>query len=218
MRYCAIIGDIVNSRKFDDRNKIQNELKENIAEINSRYEDALAARFMIYAGDEIQGLLKVPSLSYQIIKDLKETLSFVDLVFGAGIGGLSTDIPPDAVTWELDGEAYHLARNIFEKTREKRRNIGYSFSGDREGAGVSPECKLINSLLYFIHSNESYRTSRQKKIVELYEEYENQTKVADILGISQGAVSKTLNKALYYEIKEAEESIVNYLKIFDNNL
>ncbi|WP_018248507.1 SatD family protein [Orenia marismortui] len=217
MNYCAIISDVVDSRKLKNRAKAQNKIKTAIKDINQKYKEELAAKFMIYAGDEVQGLLKIPSLSYEIITQLQARLRPIKLAVGVGIGGIATSIPSNPVTWELDGEAYHRARSMLNKAKEKRPSICYSFSSNSSYSSYNEvESDLINSLLYFIESNREYRTKRQKEIVQLYKEYKNQERVADKLGVSQVSISKVLNKALYYEVNKAENSIINYLKNFDS--
>ena len=222
MNYCALIGDIVDSRQIEDRENLKVELKEVIAKINNRYENQLAADFMIYAGDEIQGLLSEPSLSYEIIKEIRDLISPIEIVFGVGIGELSTDLPSQPITWELDGECYHRARNILKEAKNKQPGICYSFGYSDDSKDkmesetvLAPASKLINSLIQFIESNLEHRTKRQKQMVKLYEKYRAQKKVAESLDVTQGAVSKVLNKALYYEIKEAERNIVDYLESID---
>ncbi|MGB4438298.1 MAG: SatD family protein, partial [Sedimentibacter sp.] len=56
--YIAIIGDIVNSKKIDNRNDVQIKLKSLLKRIDEKYTDDIASDFMITLGDEFQGLLK----------------------------------------------------------------------------------------------------------------------------------------------------------------
>ena len=212
MSYCAVIGDLVASKEISDRGQAQARVKEVIAEINNKYKEELAAKLMIYAGDEVQGLLATPAVSYKLVQELKRKLAPLEVAFGLGVGGLTTALPSNPVTWELDGSAYHQARQMIEQAKKKKPTICYSFDQSivkREGIGA-----LINSLLYFIESNQANRTQRQQQVVKLYQNLQSQEVTAEELGISQVAVSKILNNALYYQVQQAEASLNHYLNNF----
>lgn len=216
MNYCAVIADVVNSRLAADRRQVKQEMTTAVNRINSEYQTALTADFMIYAGDEVQGLLATPSVSYKLITDLRSYFSSVQLVFGVGVGEVTTEIPPDPVTWELDGPAYHRAREMIKQAKKKKPSICYSL-GPEDDLAVDRAADLINSLLYFIESTVQNRTQRQKEVAQLYNEYGSQEKVAAKLGITQPGVSRILSKGFYSEVKQAEGSIRNYLQEFDKN-
>ena len=55
--YIAIIGDIKNSKKIQDRNRFQQKFKKILDQINIKYADSIASNFTITLGDEFQGLL-----------------------------------------------------------------------------------------------------------------------------------------------------------------
>jgi hypothetical protein len=209
MNYSAIMGDIVDSKKLKNRNQVTIKLKDVLEKINQKYKDELAAKFIVYEGDALQGLITDSSISYQLVKEIKEKLKPIELVFGIGIGELSTDISGNPITFELDGEAYHRAKDMINRAKKKKPTICYSFN--------NPASNLINSLIYFIESNESHRTKKQQKTIDLYENLKNQADVAKKLDINQATVSRNLNNALYYEIQNAENNIVNYLSSLNNS-
>lgn len=203
MVYCAIIGDIVNSKKIPNRQEIQDLFFSVLMEINMEFDNNIASDFTITLGDEFQGLISKPSLSYEIIKKIKQKMSPIDLVFGVGIGGMSTRIQK-AISIGSDGPAYHYARNMVEKAKKKRPSIRY-YSG-----GTSDE--LINGLLYFTESCINSRTAKQVEAVKLYDELKSQKEVANRLNKTQGAISGILLNAFYYEVANAEEEIRLFLK------
>lgn len=201
--YCAVIGDIVDSRNLNDRGEVTAQLKQAIADINLKYSSYITADFSIYAGDEIQGLLSAPGVSYKLIQELKKYMKPIKLVFGVGVGPLATEISKRPITWELDGKVYHRAREMVNRAKKKKPSICYCLEnsvGD-----------LINSLIYFIESNREFRTKHQQKVVTLYKKYGTQKKVAERLDISQATVSSILNKALFQQVNQAEENINSYL-------
>ena len=203
MVYCAIIGDIVNSKKILNRQEIQDLFYSVLKEINMEFDNNIASDFTITLGDEFQGLISKPSLSYEIIKKIKQKMSPVELVFGVGIGEMNTRIQR-AISIGSDGPAYHYARNMVEKAKKKRPSIRY-YSGTTSD-------ELINGLLYFTESCINSRTAKQVEAVKLYDELKSQKEVAKRLNKSQGAISGILFNAFYYEVANAEEEIRLFLK------
>ena len=111
--YCAIIGDIVDSKKIKNRAEIQTKLENVLLAINKKYEIDIAANFVITLGDEFQGLLKLPKNLTRIIEQIKMELYPIKLRFGAGIGEIYTEINPK-IAIGADGPAYHNAREAIE--------------------------------------------------------------------------------------------------------
>ena len=212
MNYCAVIGDLVASREIAKRGQVQTKLKKIINQVNNQYDQQLAAKLMIYAGDEIQGLLYTPAVSYKLIQDVKEKLQPLEIVFGVGVGELTTKLPSHPVTWELDGSAYHQARKMLKQAKKKKPSICYSF--DQSIIKRTEVGEIINSLLYFIESNQANRTQRQQQVVQLYQQYQSQELTAQELEVTQVAVSKILNNAVYYQVQQAKTSLDHYLNSF----
>ncbi|MFZ7101080.1 MAG: SatD family protein [Peptococcaceae bacterium] len=201
--YCALIGDIVKSRKLQNRNEVQLKFENTLAELNKAYADILASNFTITLGDEFQGLITKPYLSFEIINLIKQKMKPVNLVFGIGVGGISTNINK-SLSIGADGPAYHHARKMVEKAKSHKPSICFCSN--------SPEDELINSLLYFIETTEKSRTKRQDLIVGLYEQYHSQYKVAEQLAVEQSTISKTLTNAFYDQIKSSQQQIIDFLK------
>jgi hypothetical protein len=204
MIYCAIIGDIVGSKKIDNRQKMQDHFKEVLNNTNLKYDKYIASNFTLTLGDEFQGLLNSPSMSLEIIQYIRENLDPIMLVFGIGIGEMVTSFSKESSVGS-DGPAYWFARKMVEKSKDKKPSVRI-FSD-------SPEDELMNTLIFF---NESYihsQTKRQKEIVKLYKELGSQLMVSERLDINQSAVSVALQKAFYKEIESSFESIKNFLKI-----
>ena len=51
IQYIVIIGDMKNSQKIQDRNKVQEKLKSVLKEINKKYKKDIASKIMITLGD-----------------------------------------------------------------------------------------------------------------------------------------------------------------------
>lgn len=207
MVYCAIIGDIVNSKKIPNRQEIQDLFASVLIEINMEYYEHIASNFTITLGDEFQGLIYKPILSYEIIKKIKQKMSPIELVFGVGIGEMNTRIER-TVSIGSDGPAYHFARNMVEKAKKKRPSILYY-------SGMSSD-ELINGLLYFTESCINSRTAKQIEAVKLYDELKSQKEVARNLNRSQAAISTLLFNAFYHEVVNAEEKIKIFFQTLQN--
>lgn len=208
MVYCAIIGDIVNSKKIPNRQEIQNLFASVLIQINIEFDNDIASNFTITLGDEFQGLISKPSLSYEIIKIIKQRMSPVELVFGVGIGEMKTTIKRE-ISIGSDGPAYHYARNMVEKAKKIRPSIRYYSDTASD--------ELINGLLYFTESCINSRTAKQVEVVKLFDELKFQKEVAKRLNKSQSTISGMLLNAFYYEVANAEEEIRSFLKTkFEN--
>ena len=121
--YCAIIGDIIGSRKIPDRNKAQIMLKKILDEINREYAPYIAAKFIITIGDEFQGLLKNPNMLLEIIDTIKFNFYPYRLRIGVGFGEIYTEIIEDMALGS-DGPVYYAARDAVNSLKEAETKYG----------------------------------------------------------------------------------------------
>lgn len=206
LEYCAIIGDIVNSRKLNNRPEAQNRLIHVIEKtVNESYGQYIASSFTVTLGDEFQGLLykEYTFLSYEIIRFIKEQLAPINLVFGVGVGGMVIE-PRRDISIGSDGPAYYNARSAISEAKNKKPSIYYNTG--------SEEDKLINSMINLIEGIERKMTQKQQEVIRLYRKLDSQSKTAAELGIMQSTVSRTLNNSGYYRIIDAEAAIISYFK------
>lgn len=192
MNYCAIIGDVVGSKKIKNRQSMQALFKDVLDHANLKYDRYIASNFTVTLGDEFQGLINSPSMSIEMIQYIKEKMYPFEFVFGIGIGAMLTAFSKETSVGS-DGPAYWYARKMVEKSKDKKPSIRI-FSD-------SPEDQLINSLILFCESTTHSQTSRQKEMIQLYKELRSQYAVAEKLGIHQSAVSTSLKKSLFHEIE-----------------
>lgn len=220
-RYAAIIGDIVNSRKIENRNEIQKRLKNLLDDINKKYHEYIASKFIITLGDEFQGLLKNPDKAIEIISYIEIGLLSVEVRFGIGIGAISTDINYENSS-EVDGPAYHRAREMISRIEciekqytERISNVMISSTDDKHQSKNYCIDELLNSILSVCTALKSKWTERQKEIILTYlSNGQNQYKTANALSIGQSSVNKALKSAKYYTYKYAMETIEKYLSKF----
>ena len=59
MNYFAVIGDIIDSKKINNRYQDQKTLETCLNDLNNEYQAVLVSKFSITLGDEFQGLLSL---------------------------------------------------------------------------------------------------------------------------------------------------------------
>lgn len=210
--YYAIIGDIVSSKKLSNRDECQQRLNNILKNINDKYSDCIASKFLITLGDEFQGLLHSP----QYLLDIVETISFgmhpIDIRFGIGAGEISTGSVGEFALGS-DGSAYHRAREVIEEIKKlEKRNKNFKtkikFSGFDE-----IDCCLLNATAagqYFI---EKRWTQKQRELIRLIQSSDEHTQesISQQLGIAQSSVSSRLRISGYYDYLYMKESITKAL-------
>jgi hypothetical protein len=216
MQYIAIIGDIVDSRKLEDRFRTQEQLRVVLESINRKYDPYIESRFTITLGDEFEGLLKVESAPVEIIKEIQKHLYPVNIRFGIGIGEMSTSIYHD-VAIGADGPAYYGARSVIDelKKREKKEknktpDIQLCLYGKEEFA-----VRQINAFFSMIRLIENTWSWTQRiTIWDMHDIGGSQAECAKRLGVSQPTVQRRLetgNYNLYFQLLEVVEESINRL-------
>jgi len=207
MFYCAIIGDIIGSRKLEDRQEVQKKFLAMAKKANRLYQSDIASPFTVTIGDEFQVLLKCSHIAPKVIEYVKREMASVEIVFGVGIGKIVTDINPKLAIG-MDGPAFHFARNAIKQAKKKKPKIIYK----SDSAGMC----MINSLNYFIESCTERRTKRQKQVLEYLRQDLTQEAIAHELGIKQQSVSDIIKLSYLSEVEDAKRTISLYLKDIDN--
>ena len=212
-KYAAIIGDIIDSKKLEDRRTIQQKFKNVLSGINEKYSEDIASKFRITFGDAFQGLLKNKRNIMKIITDIEIGMAPVKLRFGIGIGDINTDINFED-SEEIDGPAYNRAREVIEKIKKLESQYAQRVSSimicsDDENSEID---ELLNSILSVCTALKSKWTSRQEEIIYAYlANKENQYKAADVLNIGQSSVNKALKASRFYTYKSAIDTVNSFL-------
>lgn len=203
MLYCAVIGDIIGSRKLPDRNDAQNRFRAMADKANLQYNADIVSPLTVTIGDEFQVLLQSIQAAPVVIEQVKQEMAPIELVFGVGIGEIVTDINTQMAIG-MDGPAFYFARQALGQAKKKKPRIIYR----SDFVGMD----MINSLQYFIESCSARRTNRQRQVLELLNQGFTQEEIAADLHIKQQSVSDIINASYLYEVKEAQRSISAYLK------
>jgi len=196
----VILGDVISSSRISDRENFQKRFEETCKEINIRYTNDMYADFKILKGiDEIGGVLSTMSNSYKIITNILERLYPNLMRFVLVLDYIDTSVETRNVI-KMDGPAFHKASDIMS-TLKKSKLMFDMYVGDKViDTAIAGQINLI----LLLKKNWS---ARQHQIVKEYKISKNQYEVAKNLGITQQAVSKTLNLSMWKEIKNIEEKL-----------
>src|SRR5690349_19642799 len=118
--YVAAIADATASRLLPParRARLQADLRAALPELNRRYRRALAARFAVTLGDELQCLLATPAPVWDVAHFVRARFPEVEWVVACGRGPIST--PLAATAPEVDGPCFHEARAAMERAKHGR--------------------------------------------------------------------------------------------------
>lgn len=207
--YCAVIGDMIDSRHLENRNEIQERLKQTLREVNADYADAIASDFTVTLGDEFQGVLLDPAPLFEITDRIEMRMYPVKIRFGIGVGALSTEIDR-ASSIGADGPAYYSARRAVEEIKkEENRKRGQKTNMMIASDAASMCCEpLMNAVFAMLALCNLQWSAREREIVyDMLTHRDGQEATAARLGIAQSSVQRGLERAGYYTYLKARESL-----------
>lgn len=205
--YIAVIGDIKQSRRLQNRNAVQEKLAQTLDSINHDYSVNIASNFIIAFGDEFQGLLTPSASVVKLMDRIDREMYPVKIRFGIGVGTISTGI--SKFTLDTDGPAYYLARDMItalkaaeKKKAEPDRNILIKIQGSQQLSD------LLNTAFSLMSTIKDAWTQRQVEIINAYLQNEaSQTRTAKSLKINQSSVHRALSAANFYTYRDAIEKL-----------
>ncbi|MCR5824184.1 MAG: SatD family protein [Lachnospiraceae bacterium] len=209
MLYYAIIGDIKDSKKIDNRDTVQDKLRRTLDKVNVDYKEGIAANFLITLGDEFQGLLKRPDDIIALVKYIQNEMYPVQIRFGIGIGEIKTTIDHEAALG-ADGPAYYAARNAITEIRESEKRE------KKQAADVklatygkeSFEMIEINCLLGMIKVIENGWNPEQRfTIMDMLVHQDSQENCAKRLQTTQPTVARRLSAGNFLVYKNALDTL-----------
>jgi hypothetical protein len=134
--YVALLADAIASRDLPPvrRRRLQNRIRAALPALNGHkpWRPAIAARFAVTLGDELQVLLTDARFVWDIAHTIRRAFPEADWTVACGRGRLTTALRPGSTAPELDGPCFHEARAALE--RAKRARSVCAFGGFREGA------------------------------------------------------------------------------------
>ncbi|WP_439152478.1 transcriptional regulator [Winogradskyella sp.] len=191
----VITGDIIKSRKAISEDLWLNPLKKVLLKLTKD-----ASFFDIYRGDSFQLECRNVEDSFRTavyIKAFLKSIKDIDARMSIGIG--AKDYHGDSVS-ESNGEAFIYSGETFETLKKEKQNLKLKTSNEK----LNKEINLYFRLALIAMDN---WTTNSAEIVKLSLEHPNmiQTELAQLVGISQDAVSKRQKRAYLDEILELDK-------------
>src|SRR5258708_10299691 len=126
--YVAVIADAIDSRGLAPpaRKRLQTALQQALPRLNQRYRKALAARFDVTLGDELQCLLADARTIWEISHYIRYQFPEVDWVVACGRGPITTALIPGITAPKVDGPCFHAARAALEVAKRDRQVLTLS--------------------------------------------------------------------------------------------
>lgn len=208
--YCAMIGDLIGSKKLlaDEREAVQNRLRQLLDEMNTRFSEYLASPFLVTLGDEFQGLLTAAEPALEIIEYIDRGLARhqVRMRYGLGLGGISTGPVNRVQALGDDGPAYHRAREGVDILKESEwRGFPVSIRTKQpDEALLQAICQLLNDM------TEDWSAVQRQYVLDM-ELLGEQLLAAEKNGVSQSSISRALKRGHYRTYQQTKETLKQYL-------
>lgn len=213
MKYIAMIGDIKQSKKLENRSQIQEKLSNILECVNKTYCAEISANFVITLGDEFQGLLKSNAHLFDIVRHIQRELYPVRLRFGVGIGEISTRIFPEAAIG-ADGPAYYAAREMIDQLRQqekiKKQTADIQVSVyNRDDFEVTE----INTILALMKTIEEGWSEKQRLTIwDMMKNGGSQEECAKRMGTAQSTIARRLADGYYLTYERAGRTVNEALR------
>lgn len=193
----VVLGDVVRSRNIDDREEFQRRLEDSCRRVNDRFESGIIAEFELLKGiDEVGGVLRTPVDIYDVARIFAEEIRPHRIRLAVAFGEVDVGLASKDVS-KMDGPAFHRADELLNTIEQEKLLFDMETDTDYLDVSISDE---INLLL----SRRRDWTDRQREMIDAYREHGTQRAVAESHGVTQQAVSKTLNKAAWPMIETIE--------------
>ncbi|MCF1191939.1 SatD family protein [Mangrovimonas sp. AS39] len=191
----VITGDIVNSTKLQDPSIWLYPLRAALQQITLN-----EATWEVYRGDSFQLEIKNYFQCFEhavYIKACIKSIKDLDVRLSIGIGEKSFE--GQTVT-ESNGEAFQFSGETLETLKRDKLNLKIKTSDLELDQELNLYFKLISLTM-------DHWTPNSAEIVKLYLENKNkiQKELAEIIGISQDAVSKRMKRANLEEVLEIDQ-------------
>lgn len=197
--YCVISCDIINSKKIID---IDNILKNKIKDINEKYsENNFITKFTLSRGDEIQGVVKYDENIFSNIRKIRYALYPIKLRIGIGIGNIGEINFENS--WEMNGEAFHNAREALEKISKEKETTTYFYGSEME------RLELLNSFYLLVDKIVEKWSEKSWEAAIIYEEEKTIRATAEKINIKEQSAAQRIETAKIKTILLAEEKIKN---------
>ncbi|RAK04162.1 SatD family protein [Halanaerobium saccharolyticum] len=173
----VVIGDIIKSKKINNRKSVQNKLTELLTKLNDEYQKDIESPFKITLGDEFYGVLNNFSPVIDILQFLEIEFKEIDFRFGIGQGEYNDN---------SQGTGYENALKAIKYVKDNK------FSVHLISDKANNNFQMINLILHLYFSIFNKFTFNQKYIIYNLSKGKKQKEIAADLNSSQSSVSQSL--------------------------
>ncbi|MFW5891069.1 MAG: SatD family protein, partial [bacterium] len=198
-KHIVIIGDIINSKKINNRKKAQQKVKSVINNVNRKYQHYLESPFEITLGDEFFGVLTRHEVILDLIQYIDVQFSEIDIRYGIGYGESQSN---------KKGMGYKNALKAVKIAKKNKFKVHYIAN---EQESIFFDIISLTLHLYFRILNNF--NNRQRYIVYQLVKGKTQNKIAETLNTSQSSISQSLNRInwrLLLKVYELYNNISSY--------
>ncbi len=199
MKYLAVIGDIINSRKLANRAKMQKEFESAVDMVREEYRNSCVSPATVTIGDEFQALLKNSSELFDLLYQMDHSLQRVPLRYGLGIGTIDTEINYMAAIG-MDGPAFHNARAAVEFARKTKMRYAIRCSDSLAEA-------RLNIMFNWLDVTMKKWTVDKHVILFYFKKGFKQTEIAEMVRMSQPAISQHINTPSFKLVIQTQKQI-----------
>lgn len=217
-KYIAIICDIKNSKKSDDRSALQNKIFSIVSKINEEYQGQLKMNFTVTTGDEFQGLIGTPEKLFDIIHKLISYFGDVKLRFGVGLGNLITPIYDTKTSLGTDGPVWWNAREAINELKYMKSTRDSDYQLRIKGFERDDIEDFVNKSLILLFSTRARNNLNQKQLFNAiilnygFTSDFTQASLAKVFDKGASNVSRTMKTMGYYEYYDTFTSIINIIR------
>lgn len=186
--FIAVMGDLVGSRKLDNRAEVQEKLASTLTELNERFDEVVAARFLITLGDEFQGLLRAHASISEIWWFYQARMhEHVQTRFAFGAGTLSTPLRAQSVG--IDGPCFHGAREALERSHKEKTHLSF-------GIYEAPRAtRILNRISNLLDHTVRDWTPIQWQTILMFRESGSQAEVAKLREVTPQSIRDSLSSS-----------------------
>jgi hypothetical protein len=188
----VITADIVNSRSKEQVEDWLRPLKKCLS-----YYGCTPSDWEVYRGDSFQLMTESASVAINAsvhIKAVVRSIRDLDVRMAIGLGEVA--YRADRIT-ESNGAAFFLSGETFEQLKESEKNLALKTGKEDLDQWIGPTLELAAVVM-----NEWNPGTAKVVAAQMFYPEKSQTELAEVLSISQAAVSKALKRAHFVAIHD----------------
>lgn len=202
-KIAVLIADIISSREIENRERVQDNLEMILDRLTEDEDRGLISSPSITRGDEFELAFEDASKCFKTFREIEREFYPNKLSGGLGFGELDTGVRES--TSEMDGPAFHRARNALEDTINAKEKPVFLIRCDDEDF-----TETLNSFFHLLYSVKNDWTKREREFAEYYLSRKGEVtheKIGKHFEVGRSSVSRTLLRAHISAVEKAEEFI-----------